>query len=58
MDGLDVLRLRHYIVELEFLTSQANNDLAMYGKWQCNYEEARLTIESDIKEILEKEKIK
>ena len=31
------LKVRRMLVDKEFITSQANNDLAVFGRWQVDY---------------------
>ncbi len=45
------LQIRNLIAEREFITAQANNDLAAIGHWQCNYVEPVREIEKEIQEL-------
>lgn len=48
-----LLKLRNAIADKEYLTMRANNDIAAYGQWQCNYDEGFAIHNNTINEIIE-----
>ena len=55
---LSILELRNLIASKEAITTQSNNDLAVLGKWSCNYAEAIEEIETEIQTLIKKIKSK
>lgn len=47
------LILRNLIADKEFLTASANNDLATYGAWQCNYQEGFANLNHQTNEVIQ-----
>lgn len=47
-----MLKLRNEIAKKEALTACANNDLATYGQWQCDWAEGFSETDKKIKELI------
>ena len=54
LDGLLCLKLRNAIIDKEFCVASANNDIATYGKWQCDWSEGMREAEEEIQDIIKK----
>lgn len=52
LNDLLYLKLRNEISKREALTACANNDLAMYGEWQCDWAEGFSQTDERIAKIL------